>query len=77
MCVCACMYDVRMCVRTRAFFLCEVVSDVMMEEGILIVRQITMRVAYSCPAHTHLQTHTHGIIIVTEGARLIIGQRCL
>ena len=53
----------------------------------MIVRQITMRVAYSCPAHTHTHTHTHlqthtggytqGIIIVTEGERLIIGQRCL
>lgn len=65
------------------FFLCEIVNDVTMEERILIVRQITMRVAYSCPPHTHTHVHTHtyrhthSIIIVTEGARLIIGQRCL
>lgn len=46
------------CVRTCIFFVCEIVNDVMMEEGILIVRQITMRLAYSCPPHTPTDTHT-------------------
>lgn len=63
------------------FFMREIVHDVVMEEGILIVREITMRLPYSCPAHTRTYRHTHGhtrgIIIVTEGERLIIGQRCL
>lgn len=71
--------DVCGCALFFLFFLREIVRDVVMEEGILIVRQITMRLSYSCPAHTHTHTyrHTRGIIIVTEGERLIIGQRCL
>lgn len=83
--VCACVSVVVICEYECAciHFLCEIVNDVTMEERILIVRQITMRAAYSCPPHTHTHVHTHtyshihSIIIVTEGARLIIGQRCL
>lgn len=80
--VCPWLWCVSMSVRAY-IFLCEIVNDVTMEERILIVRQITMRAAYSCPPHTHTHvhthtySHTHSIIIVTEGARLIIGQRCL
>ena len=45
-----------MCVCTGIFFfVCEIVSDVMMEEGILIVRGITMRLSYS---HIHTPAHT-------------------